>query len=283
MKLRHLLIGSLFFYFGSSLASDKPGDAVHGISNQLPTPNVLALTPENFCLGLPNAFAITAQTFTIEANALCPGLIPSQIFRELLQTPYTGQNNPGRFVRQLPSSETITGNNIQIFIAYAMKVPKKGVKALLAEETFVEKPYSEGILSIASNFLPPPINNGEADTAFSIEQKTNVNRTNNPQVIFNDVSQHELRMYRLHPNNFDFFLAVRTLAARSEQFGKAVVLRGVIADAASPNDSSYIITVLNFVMNSRDTPGSNIADGMQDTFMAFITSDMQSVYQAHIQ
>ncbi|MFW7378812.1 MAG: hypothetical protein ACOH5I_08400 [Oligoflexus sp.] len=286
MKLNVLILTAVAAYFGPAPA--KGQEKNNTVKSELPTANVLPLTPESFCSGLPNAFAITAQEFTIEANALCPGNAPSQAFRDLLTNAYSGQtNDPERierdYIRDLPSSENITGNNIQIFIAYAMKVPRKGVEALLAEESFVETPYSRDILTINASFLPPPVNNGEADTAFSIEQKTNVNRTDNPQVIFNDVSRHELRMYRLHPNNFDFFLAVRTLAAPSEQFSKSVVLRGVLADAAAPNDSSYIVTVLNFIMNSRDEPDSNIAEGMDETFRDFISRDMQTIYTAHTQ
>lgn len=252
-------------------------------ANELPQPNQLELSPENFCRGIPNVMAYSEQSFDIEIQALCDGTTPTQDFLEILSNPYEGQNNAGRRIQELSSSESLPNQSVQIFIAYAMKVPKRGVEALLAEEGFVENPYSEGILSINASFLEPPRNEGNADTAFSIEQVTNVNRTNNPQVIFNDISQHDLRMYRMHPNNFDFFLAVRTLVEPSEQFRKAVVVRGVMADSENPAASAYIITVLNFIMNSRGDPDGRVGEGMIDTFTDFIVDDMRSVYQAHSQ
>ncbi|MFW7377790.1 MAG: hypothetical protein ACOH5I_03140 [Oligoflexus sp.] len=146
---------------------------------------------------------------------------------------------------------------------------------MLAEEFFVELPYAFDVLKIDSSFLPAPANNGDADISFTVEQVTNVNHE---RVMFNDVFRHELRMYRLHPNNFDFLLAARTLATPSEQFRKAVVLKGVIADEASPKDSAYLITVFNFIMNDREED-----DGVEETFLEFIMRDMQSIYQTHIQ
>lgn len=280
MKPTHFLILLTAAYLSSSYAADKVNGEQPRAAKELPQPNVLDLTPENFCLGLPNALAISKQNFTIEANALCQGQAPTQLFRELLANPYLGGDRPNRFLEEIPSSEVVTGNNIQIFVAYAMKVPRKAVDALLAEEGFVKVPYRQEILNITSDFLPPPKNDGEADIAFSVEQRTVVTHE---RVMFNDLSRHELRTYRLHPNNFDFLLAVRTLAAPSEQFKKAVVLKGLIADSEAPTNSTYLVTIFNFIMNSRDEPDSNIAEGVEETFLEFIERDMQNIFLAHSQ
>ncbi len=234
--------------------------------NLLPPKNVLALSPENFCLGLKNAFAITKQNFADEAALLCPAQVPSPLFRTLLSNAYQGVGEP--IITTILIQETSATKTTQITVAYAMKINKPPVKVLLAEEKRVPTPYAENPLAISAKFGPPPLNTGDADTAFTVEQRTKVDAL----VSFDDISMHDLKLYRLHPNNFDFFMAARTLTTPSEQFKKSVVFRGVMRDPVNAN-ASYSISVLNFVMNSRDQH-----DRVVDAFTKFITADFKGLY-----
>jgi hypothetical protein len=248
----------------------------------LPEPNELPLTLDSFCQGIANTFEQTAQDYQTEAAVLCNNGTPTAALQQLFNNPYQGQGNAADFITTITPAQNPPGEQIQIFLHYAMKVPKNAVKVLLGEEQHVKTPYAEGILSISAEFDAPPENNGDADTAFTVMQNTIVNRQDDPVVQFNDLSEHHLKMYRMFPNNFDFFLASRTLVAPSEQFSKSVVLRGIMADPQDPEGSTYVFTVLNFIMNSRGDPDSNIGEGMRDTFVEFIESDLVTLYNEQV-
>jgi hypothetical protein len=233
----------------------------------IPPKNVLALTPENFCLGFKNMFAITKQSFQDEANLICPNQVPAPLFATLVANAYTGTGTP--FIQTI-NNTVIDEQTIQLTVAYAMKIPKPPVPTLLGEEKNVPTPYVGDPLTIRPKFGTPVPNTGDADTAFTVEQRTTVRAA----VEFDEVSVHDLKLYRMHPNNFDFFAAVRTLRTPSEQFKKAVVLRGVMRDPANAN-ASISITVLNFVMNSRDEP-----ERVTEAFMNFIGADLRALYAA---
>ncbi|MDQ3231234.1 MAG: hypothetical protein M3Q07_05385, partial [Pseudobdellovibrionaceae bacterium] len=125
-------------------------------------------------------------------------------------------------------------------------------------------------LTITPKFAAPVLNSGDAETAFTVEQRTVVDAGEE----FDDISVHDLKLYRMHPNNFDFFAAVRTLRAPSEQFKKAVVVRGVMRDPANPK-GSITVTVMSFVMNSRDNHENSV-----EAFSAFIAADAKSLHAA---
>ncbi len=235
--------------------------------NLIPPKNVLALTPENFCLGFKNMFAITKQSFQDEANLICPNQTPAPLLGTLIANAYTGTGTP---VIQNIAQTIVDEQTIQLTVAYAMKIPKPPVPTLLGEEKNVPTPYVGDPLTIRPKFGAPVVNTGDADTAFTVEQRTIVKAA----VEFDEVSVHDLKLYRMHPNNFDFFAAVRTLRTPSEQFKKAVVLRGVMRDPANAN-GSISITVLNFVMNSREEP-----ERVTEAFSRFIEADMIALYNA---
>jgi hypothetical protein len=234
--------------------------------NVLPPKNVIALTPENFCLGLKNAFAITKQNFAEEAAFLCPAQVPSPLFRTLLSNAYQGVGEP--VITNILIQETPSTKTSQVTVAYAMKINKPPFKVLLAEEKRVTTPYAENPLTISAKFGTPPLNTGDADTAFTVEQRAKVEAL----VSFDDISMHDLKLYRLYPNNFEFFMAARTLQTPSEQFKKSVVFRGVMRDPMNAN-ASYSFSVLNFVMNSRDQHARVV-----DAFSKFIIADFKVQY-----
>jgi len=234
--------------------------------NIIPPKNTLAITPENFCLGFKDVFAITKQSFQEEANLICPSMAPAPLLNTLITNAYAGVGQP--VIQTLVNLENQAAQTSQITVAYAIKIPKPPVQTLLGEEKHVPTAYSVDPLTIRPKFAAPVPNIGDADTAFTVEQRTIVRAA----VEFDDTSTHDLKLYRMHPNNFDFFVAARTLRAPSDQFKKAVVLRGVMRDPANPN-GSISITVLNFVMNSREEHERVI-----EAFSAFIRADLLALY-----
>ncbi|SMF18748.1 hypothetical protein [Pseudobacteriovorax antillogorgiicola] len=254
-----------------------------GIKFVLPEENKVPLTLEGFCSGIPNVQAITSQNITQELEVLCSNGTPSTVFQQIYSNPYQGSGNTEDFIVRLPQDADLTGELVQIFIAYGMKIPKNAVPTLIAEEPIALLPYQEGILTINAQFLAPPENQGDADTSFIVEQTTDVNRQNNPQVIFKDISKHRLNMYRLHPNNFDFFMAARTLMEETEQFKKSNIVRGVMADPENPDASTYVFSIVNVIMNSRGDPDGNIAEGTTDTFFDFFNASIANSYNAQTQ
>lgn len=240
--------------------------ALAGSLNLVPTKNVQALTPENFCVGMGNVLKTIKQTITDEAALLCPNGVPSATLKALVATPYTGAGTPNMVT--LASTEFKDTTSSLITVAYSMKVPKNAVKALLGEEKHVNAVYKGDNLSISAKFLPPPINTGEADTAFQLEQRTTVV----DKVSFDEASVHDLRLYRMFPNNFDMMMAVRTLNKPSEQFRKAVVIRGVMNDPNDPNQA-LSFSLLSFLMNSRNQHDRVIA-----AFSKFIEVDFMTLY-----
>jgi hypothetical protein len=237
------------------------------VQSVLPPKNTLALTPENFCLGFKNMFAITKQDFKEEADLICPNMAPAPMLGTLLANAYAGTGTP--VLQRLPDT-IIDENTVKLTVAYAMKIPKPPVPALLGEEKNVPIPYMGETLTIRPKIGAPVPNEGDCDTAFTVEQRTTVD----DNVSFDDMSVHDLKLYRMHPNNFDFFAAVRTLRTPSPQFKRAVVLRGVMRDPANPN-ASISISVLNFVMTSHDEP-----DNVAETFFQFIQADLRALYAA---
>lgn len=233
----------------------------------LPPRNTLPLTPASWCAGLLNALKITKQSFTDEAAVLCTNGAPTPRFTEILNGAYTGVGDP----TIVTINRGMLGNDVQLFVAFAMKLPKPAVQTLLGEEKHVPSMYDQGNLKIQPKFVnPPPINNGDADTAFNVEQYTEVNDV----ISFKETSKYELKMYRLHPNNFDFFMAARTLVTPTTQFRKAVVLRAIMADPSDPK-KSIAVSVLNFVMNDRNGNGDNV----RQTFERFVEADILALYK----
>ncbi|MFW7377789.1 MAG: hypothetical protein ACOH5I_03135 [Oligoflexus sp.] len=140
MHLKRFLSAGLMIYLCSTLSMNAQDAEAPKIINELPTPNVLALTPENFCNGIPNVMAKTMQDITIEVNAICPGTVPSQEFLEILAEPYMGNGDVEDFIFQLPSNENIPEGNIQIFAGYAMKIPRNGPKLCLLKNSLSSFP-----------------------------------------------------------------------------------------------------------------------------------------------
>ena len=262
----------------------------------LPEKNELPVTLESFCAGVPNVTAITKQQIEDEIAVFCDaGNNPTQTLRDLAATPYEGVGIAEDFVIVLPSAQDIPASKMNLNIAYAIRIKKSAAKALIAEEPNALVPYASNSgltsLSIGTKFITPSKNEGDADTTFAVEQTVDVLRLG--IISFKDISTHTLSMYRIQPNNLDFFLAARTLDTSetvdfngngpngSKQFDKANVVRGVMTDPNDPT-TTLIFSTINIVMNSRsDETDSLIYEGMGDAFTSFLNQSLVDAYQAH--
>lgn len=229
----------------------------------LPEKNELPITAETFCSGFKSVFAMTKQNFREEANLLCTGSVPSALLIQLITTPSVGTEQTVHHIKKVQE-----GSNSRIIAAHSMRVPRSPVENLLNEEKHIASRYARDPLTLIRKFGPPVRNMNDADVAFEIQQRA----ISQGRVNFDDNSLHDLKLYRLHPNNFDFFLAVQTLREPTEQFKHGVVLRGFMRDPQDPQ-SSLTLTVAHFVMNSR---GQH--DQVAGTFLNFIQDDMIQLY-----
>ena len=246
----------------------------------LPTEkNVLPITPDTLCAGIRAALSTAKQNLKAEADAICNDKTANVTFLEALANVYQGQPNP----EVLSLNVDNPGNgNVANFVVYATRIKKKPVDTILAEEGIVKQtkyknPQNGFELALGFDNANAAVNEGDADTAFRVVQQTFADENINGQVGFLDTSYHDLKLYVLYPNNFDFLMAGRTLVKPTEQIKHAGVLRAVMPDATDPN-YSISISVINFLMNSRGFPQQVGA-----AFNTFIASDLVSTYQYHIQ
>lgn len=298
-EIKAMLLLSIALQFGVASASEPLAPYV------LPEKNVLPISLESFCSGMPNVKAITTQDIEEELGVFCDNSnAPTAILQQIADRPYDAaadanpDTDPSTYIVTLPQTANVTGNRIQFNIAFAIRVKKSAVSAVIAEEPNALVPYNSPAndrisLKIETSFIEPPENTGNADTSFSVEQTVNVVRDND--IAMKDVSVHRLNMYRIQPNNLDFFVAARTLESTtstelslndepvpnaSGQFEKANVVRGMMTDPADP-ESALVFTTINIIMNSRDEPESNIYEGMLEAFTLFTNNSLIDAYKAH--
>lgn len=250
---------------------EKPRAArVQGV-NLLPEKNVVALTPANFCAAIKNVKAQSKQTFASEIAVLCTNDTPTAMFNGLIANAYNGVGT--QQLTEIIAGPTGQMGQIQILAAYAMRINKPAVPLLLAEEPYINVAnYNFDGFKMEFKFVAPPPNDNDCDTGFRVEQ---FSQRRGQRVEFDDTSLHDLKLYRLYPNNFDFMMAVRSIVTPTVQFKKSIALRGVMTDPADPK-RAYSVTVLNLTMNGRGEE-----ERMIETVMAYLRSDMRSVYAYH--
>jgi hypothetical protein len=252
-------------------------------TNLLPVANKLPITTDNFCLGAQNVLKNAKQVLTDELAVLCTGNTATTLFKNLLASPYAGTGTP-TLTSVFAPIEDNNNRTSEIMVAFAMRIPKTAVNTLLVEEKHAIVPYDSEAqplplgnqlanMKMSFQFLDPPKNEGDADTTFTLQQTVD---TRSVAVNFKDVSTHELKQYILHPNNFDFFMAGRTLVTPTEQFKKSVVVRGFLTDPADAT-KTLVITVAHFLMNSRDQHEQLVL-----AFSNFLTTDVSKLYQEQI-
>jgi hypothetical protein len=253
-------------------------NALSQVKNRpLPLVEKLPLSPDNLCKGMPNVFAISKQEIKEQVGILCNADgTATATFLQAIATAYQGGPTDTTIVHTERQIDLPEGPSVELLYVQGLRVPKKAVQALLGQEKYVTVPYSgaaqpSGTLKNSQSFItPPPVNLNFADTAFAVEQVLDVNAP----VVFKDVSRYDLRLYLVHPNNFDFFLAARTLQAKTNHFRSAVVVRAVIADKADPN-YSYTVSVLHFKMNDHDKP-----DPVMTNVGILMRADLKNLYNS---
>jgi hypothetical protein len=252
-------------------------------ANLLPVAQKLPITPDTFCLGAQNVLKTAKQVLTDELAVLCTGNTATTLFKNLIAAPYAGTGTPALTQVFAPKLDN-NAKTSEIMLAFAMRIPKTAVNTLLVEEKHAIVPYDSEAqppplgnqlanMKMSFQFMEPPKNEGDADTTFALQQTVD---TRSVAVNFKDVSTHELRQYILHPDNFDFFMAGRTLVAPTEQFKKSVVVRGFMTDPADAT-KTLVVTVAHFLMNSRDQHEQLVL-----AFSNFLTTDVSKLYQEQI-
>lgn len=252
-------------------------------ANLLPVAQKLPITPDTFCLGAQNVLKTAKQVLTDEMAVLCTGNTATTLFKNLIAAPYAGTGTPA-LTQVFPPRADNNAKTSEIMVAFAMRIPKTAVNTLLVEEKHAIVPYDSEAqppplgnqlanMKMSFQFMEPPKNEGDADTTFALQQTVD---TRSVAVNFKDVSTHELRQYILHPDNFDFFMAGRTLVAPTEQFKKSVVVRGFMTDPADAT-KTLVVTVAHFLMNSRDQHEQLVL-----AFSNFLTTDVSKLYQEQI-
>lgn len=231
----------------------------------------LPASADVFCQGIRKVLARATQNLKAEADVLCADQVATDLLTGLIAQPYTGSGTPT--VRKL--ARAASPGTVANFLAYAIRVKKKPVPTILAEENLVKSTNYAGPdgFTLALSFdTVPPENAGDCDTAFKVVQRT---VTRNSNVNFDDTSKHDLKLYLMHQDNFDYLMAGRTLVQVTDQIKYSRVLRGVMPDPKDP-EYSISVSVVNLVMNDR-----NQAERAGDAFDAFIVSDIQSTYNYH--
>jgi hypothetical protein len=260
----------------------------------LPPKYDLPITPESFCQGMPNVLRSSASQNVGETlSTLCNGTTPTNTLRTLINSPYTGQQGynflstgDGLFVGPIPND-----NYVRFNIAYSMKVQgKNAVDLLLGEELIIrDQTYANGDgnpnLQLKFEILKPDLrqpileDNG-ADIAFKVKERSL--RTAR-QRGFDTTLIHDLKLYRMFENNFDFMISIRTLFKDiSTQPGgfpiirKANVVKATIVD---PQDRDSSIGIAVFNLEVYDQRGQE--DRVEDIFSEFVIRDLKKIFAFH--
>lgn len=242
----------------------------------LPEKKELPLTAATYCEGIQNVLAQTRQPIAEQAALLCNSATPTALLNNLLAAPYQGVG-PQVFTT-IRNGETGSLGQVQLTVAFAMKINKKAVPLLLAEEPYIiasaydQPDPHDGRFKMSYKFVTPPANANDCDTGFRVEQFSS---RHGKKVSFDDTSLHDLKLYRMFPNNFDFLVAARTLVAPTEQFKKSVALRGVMTDPQD-SDKAISVTVIDLLMNGRGRESE-----LLEIVNGYVASDMRSVYSYH--
>lgn len=202
----------------------------------------LPVSPDVFCRGFDKVFAITTQDIKREVGYLCQNGTPSDLLRDLVANPYKGDDQVR--IRTLLTQQE--GKNSRVIVAFSTKIPEKPLKAILTDEKKLTTHYfsKTKYLDLTTEFGETPVNNNDADTVFTLNVTTKVRSS---KVNFDDTAREYLKFYRMHPNNFDYFFAARTLIQPTPHSIESNTIRGYMPD---PNDSNatLAISVFNFLL-----------------------------------
>jgi hypothetical protein len=282
LKRRAILISVAILTFGTTPYA--AADSSNG--RQTPVKQKLPITAESFCKGAEYVLKRQRQGAEKEMAQLCNGATPTELLKDLIRSPYSGGDNY-RF-RTINLAPISSSSYVSVNVAYSMRVKKSAVDLLLAEEGMIkDQTYANGDgaseLNVAVKLLPvdlskAPLPNSEADTAFSMIQRS-TRRSGQRQ--FDNVSSHDLRLYRMNPDNYDFMMSIRSLNNPAVDGRDAIFRHGIVIRAAmtDPNDSSsgISITLVNFEVSDQRNQDAKV----EDVFASYMNRDIRAVYRYH--
>lgn len=260
----------------------------------LPEKKVLPINAESFCQGMPNVLkASIKQNAGQILSSLCNETNPTSLLRDLIENPYDSQqeyrfrdSGNGLFVGLMPDGEFV-----RFAIAFSMRVSgKSAVSLLLSEETIMrDQTYAKGdgdpAMNVRFEILKPDLkqsllDGSDGDIAFKVSQRT---VRSEGQRKFDNTTVHDLKLYRMIENNYDFMVGIRSLAqdlstpaGEKPLFRKAVVIRAAITDPKDKN-SAIAITLLDFEVSDQ----RNQEDRVENIFSSFVLRDLKRIYSFH--
>lgn len=220
------------------------------VAQDLPMPpkNQVPISAESFCGGFPQVFATTKQSFKKQADYLCAGNAPTSLLTQILTNPYQGSGGPSSFLRTVTSK--VEGQYLRLIMGYGVRVPRTPVDAVLRNEKTLTLDYYGPELRVMPRMIKPARNEREAEATLASELIASCKADT---IRFDDVTRYQINLYKMYPNNFDFFLVVRTLVQPTLQTKESTMLVGLMPDPQNPS-FSIVITVLEFLLHNRDHP-----------------------------
>ena len=272
-KSSYLLTG-VFVAIGA-LVLDAPVHATSRLPN-IPK-NEVALNTSNLCRGASRAL----QNFQSDFGTLLAFICSSDgqatpLLESLVANPHQGQGPISVTSVGLP----VNGQNVDLIFAVALAFDGLNpVDALVGEEKHAIRSYQsassdEDGLSMQFAFLPPEKNTGECDTKFKISQNVSITGPG-AEGLGNDgkdTSIHELRLFRMYPDNFDFFISGRSLVKPTPLFAKSSVIRAFMPWPSDPR-KTISVSILHFNVKNL---GSE--ERTKNTFEKFIVSNLAELY-----
>ena len=232
-------VGSLAPHQGASASSRLP---------EIPK-NEIEVKTENLCKGSNTALQSFQADFGELLRLICtPEGQATPLLDTLVATPYQGQGD----LSLTTVGFSANGDNVDIIFAVAMAFDRLNpVDALIGEEKHAIVPYKSARgdqdgLTMNFAFLEPEKNVGECDTKFKVTQDVAITGPG-ARALGNDgkdKSIHELRLFRLYPNNFDFFVSGRSLIEPTPLFAKSSVIRAFMPLPSDPSKTTSV-TILH--------------------------------------
>lgn len=234
----------------------------------LPPKNEVPINAQSFCAGFNQVYATTKQNFKKQADYLCAGGNPSSLLNQILSNPYQGAGAPSSFLRTIAAN--VEGQYLRLVMGYGVRVPQNAVQAVLRNEKTLTLDYFGPELRVMPRMIRPARNEREAEATLGSELIASCKADT---IRFDDVTRYHINLYKMYPNNYDFFLVVRTLVQPTLQTKESTMLVGVMPDPQNPA-YSIVITALEFLLHNRDHP-----ERVRPIIENYILWYMQKVYE----
>lgn len=237
----------------------------------LPKKNELPISTATLCSGFSPVIKATDVSFHKLIQAICPTGIPGDLLNKLVENPYRGGSQTSSNLHWI--NNDTSGKYVHINFAFSISVPHKVVDAALSDDKAIVLPYKSGALNLTTRFIDPPANNGESDATLGTEQ-TAICRSS--RVNFDDKTTHKMLLFKMYPDNFDFFALARILNTPTEQTRESSLMAAYMPDPKNPGHT-IIINVIDYLVNNRGYP-AEVSQYIESYFHWYIKEN----YKIHV-